>query len=117
MGGGIVCGILPDGQLREFAFDGKLNEYARHPNGLVFSQAKVPNYDKCISLVKRLAPRMSGIAKLLNWDVTLDQNGEPLLIEVNLTWGGSVQIAGGPAFGDMTKEVLDCINRRRFDVI
>ncbi len=110
-GGGIVCGILPDGQLREVAFDGNLNEYRQHPNGIIFAEAKIPNYDKCISLVKKLAPRMSGIAKFINWDITLDQSGEPLLIEVNLTWGGSVQIAAGPAFGNKTKEVLDYVTK------
>lgn len=110
-GGGIVCGILPDGRLREIAFDGNLNEYRRHPNGIVFADAKIPNYDRCVALVKKLAPRMSGVSKLLNWDITLDQNGEPLLIEVNLTWGGSVQIAAGPAFGDKTEEILDYVTR------
>lgn len=111
-GGGIVCGILLDGKLRHTAFDGKLNEYKAHPNGQVFSEVTIPNYDKCIALVKRLAPRLSGIAKLLNWDITLDENGEPLLIEVNITWGGSVQIAGGPALGEKTVEVLDYVNKQ-----
>ncbi len=56
---------------------------------------------------------MSGVAKLLNWDITLDQNSEPILIEVNLTWGGSVQIASGPAFGEITKDVLDYVVKIR----
>lgn len=110
-GGGIVCGIMPDGRLRHTAFDGKLNEYKAHPNGQVFSEVTIPNYDKCVELVKRLAPRLSGIAKLLNWDITLDEEGNPLLIEVNITWGGSVQIAGGPALGEKTKEVLEYVNK------
>lgn len=109
--GGIVCGVMPDGRLREIAFDGNLNEYRQHPNGIIFANTKIPNYDKCVALVKKLAPRMSNVAKLLNWDITLDQYGEPLLIEVNLTWGGSVQIAAGPAFGDMTKEILDYVTK------
>lgn len=111
-GGGIVCGILPDGQLRDTAFDGNLNEYKEHPNGLVFADVKIPNYDKCVAMVKELAPRLSGVARLLNWDITLDWNGEPMLIEVNITWGGSVQIAGGPALGDKTVEVLDYVNKQ-----
>ncbi len=111
--GGIVCGILPSGQLRDVAFDGKLNEYKVHPNGLRFGEQVIPNYDKCIELVKKLAPRLGGVAKLLNWDVTLDKDGNPMLVEVNLTWGGPVQIAGGPAFGDMTKKVLDYVKKNR----
>lgn len=109
--GGIVCGILPDGRLRHTAFDGHLNAYQEHPNGIRFADVQIPNYDKCLELVKRLAPRMAGVSKFLNWDLTLDENGEPLLIEVNLTWGGSVQIAAGPAFGDLTKDVLDYVKK------
>ena len=109
--GGIVCGILPDGRLRHTAFDGHLNAYQEHPNGIRFADVQIPNYDKCLELVKRLAPRMAGVSKLLNWDLTLDENGVPLLIEVNLTWGGSVQIAAGPAFGELTKDVLDYVKK------
>lgn len=108
-GGGIVCGILPSGQLQSMAFDGKLNCYEKHPNGQVFSEITVPNFEKCVDMVKKLAPRLSRFSKLLNWDVTLDKNGNPILIEVNITWGGSVQIAGGPALGDLTEEILTCI--------
>lgn len=108
-GGGIVCGILPSGQLQSMAFDGKLNCYEKHPNGQVFSEITIPNFDKCVDMVKKLAPRLSGVSKLLNWDVTLDENGEPILIEVNITFGGSVQIAAGPALGNLTEEILTAI--------
>lgn len=110
-GGGIVCGILPDGSLRDTAFDGQLNAYKEHPNGMKFSEITIPNYDKCVALVKELSPRLAGISKFLNWDITLDEFGDPLLIEVNITEGGSVQIAGGPAFGEKTKEVLDYVTK------
>ena len=39
----------------------------------------------------------------------LDEDGNPVLIEVNITWGGSVQIAAGPALGNLTEEILTCI--------
>lgn len=94
------------------AFDGKLNCYEKHPNGQIFSEMTIPNFEKCVDMVKKLAPRLSGVSKLLNWDVTINENGEPILIEVNITFGGSVQIAGGPALGDLTEEVLNAIAQR-----
>lgn len=111
-GGGIVCGILPSGQLRNIAFDGKLNSYEKHPNGQVFSEIVIPNFNECVDMVKGLAPRLGRISKLLNWDVTLDKDGNPILIEVNITWGGSVQIAAGPALGDLTEEILGEIAKK-----
>lgn len=109
--GGIVCGIKSNGQLLDTAFDGKLNKYETHPNGVAFSSVTIPNYDKCVSLVKKLAPRFAGVSKFIGWDLTIDEKGDPLLIEANLNYAGSVQIAAGPVFGDMTKQVLDYIKK------
>ena len=109
--GGIVCGIMPSGRLMPVAFDGALNKYDKHPNGIVFSDCIIPNYSECLALVKRLAPRFAESSRLINWDLTIDVSGKPLLIETNLSFGGSVQIAGGPAFGDLTPEILDYVNR------
>lgn len=109
--GGIVCGILPSGQLRHTGFDGKLNMYQTHPNGISFSDVTLPNYDKCLALVKDLAPRFSRVTRLIGWDLTIDSKGQPVIIEPNLYYGGSVQIASGPVFGDLTPHVLDYVKR------
>lgn len=108
--GGLVCGILDDGQLRSTAFDGKLNRYEKHPSGIRFADVKIPNYDKCIDVVKKMAPRFCKVSKLISWDITLDTEGNPLLIETNLSWGGLCQTANGPIFGNLTPEVLDYVN-------
>lgn len=109
--GGVVCGIKPDGQLLNTAFDGKLNRYDIHPNGVAFSSVTIPNYDKCVSLVKELSPRFAGVSRFIGWDLTIDEKGNPIIIEANLNFAGSVQIAAGPVFGDMTKPVLEHIKK------
>ncbi len=113
--GGLVCGVLPTGQLRETAFDGMLNQYNVHPNGVRFSDVILPKYDKCVEMVKKMAARFVETSKLISWDLTIDDEAKPVLIETNLSWGGSVQIAGGPVFGDLTDEVLEYVrdNRKR----
>ncbi len=111
--GGLICGIKSDGSLRPYAFDGNLQQYAQHPNGPVFAECKIPNFHKCVDLVTRLAPRLYGSSRLTAWDVTLDQKGEPLLIEANFEYGGVVQKAAGPIFGERTEEVLNYIAKYR----
>lgn len=108
--GGLVCGILEDGQLRSTAFDGQLHRYEAHPNGIRFADVKIPNYEKCVDIVKKMAPRFSKVTKLISWDITLDAEANPLLIETNLSWGGLCQTANGPIFGGLTPEVLDYVN-------
>ena len=104
--GGLVCGIKDDGSLRETAFDGKLNQYSVHPGGVVFSESSIPGYHACVDTVKKLAPRFCQVSRLIGWDFTIGVDGSPVLIETNLSWGGLVQIASGPVFGDLTPEVL-----------
>lgn len=112
-GGGSVCGVLPTGELRDTAFDGHLHKYNTSPDEQVLKGIFIPSYTKCIDVVKLIAPRLSRISKLISWDFTINTEGDPVLIETNLSKGGSVQIASGPVFGHLTKEVLDFIVKNR----
>ena len=107
--GGLVCGIKPDGRMKDCAYDGAGNCYAEHPNGIVFSKTVIPGYQNCVDLVKMLAPRLSRVTRLIGWDLTIGPSGEPILIEANLTWGGLCQIANGPIFGSLTPSILDYV--------
>ncbi|MCQ2294038.1 MAG: hypothetical protein MJZ67_00135 [Bacteroidales bacterium] len=109
--GGLICGIHSDGSLFHTAFDGNLNMYKQHPNGPIFSDCKILNFNKCVDLVKSLSPRLFGMSKLTAWDITIDETGEPLLIEANFEYGGIVQKAGGPIFGEMTESILKTVHK------
>lgn len=107
--GGLACGIdNTTGKLKNFAVDIKANICYEHPTGVKFSDIVIPNFDKCIELVKKLAPRFINVSKLISWDLSVGTDGEPILIEANLTHGGlSIhQMTNGPIFGNMTEEVL-----------
>ena len=47
-------------------------------------------------------------SRLISWDLAIDENAQPLLIEGNLTFGelDFHQMCNGPIFGDLTEEVL-----------
>lgn len=106
--GGIHVGINPDGSLMETAYDHKINKYTTHPSGFVFKDGKIPNYEKLIETVKK-AHQKFGYFKLIHWDFSIDETGEPVLIEVNIGKGGIflLQYARGPLFGDLTEEILE----------
>lgn len=118
--GGMSCGInLENGQLSSNAYDFyRLGvTYEKHPDGCRFEGFVIPNWNKCVDLVKNAAPRFGRIAKLIGWDIAIAENGEPVLIECNLMDSGceSLQFDNGPMFGDLTDEVLDYVraNRRK----
>jgi hypothetical protein len=106
--GGMFCGILPDGQLRPTATDFSGRSYTHHPQGACFAEVKIPNYQKICSLVKQMAPRLENVTRLISWDIAVGEDGEPILVEPNLYYGGCNvhQLCNGPIFGDMTEEVL-----------
>ena len=106
--GGIFCGINADGTLKECAYDTKGNCWTQHPQGAIFKGLEIAGYKKCCELVKSLAGRFCTTSKLLSWDLAIGEDGEPLVIEVNMTFGqvDFHQICNGPIFGGMTDEVL-----------
>lgn len=106
--GGIMCGVTRDGQLGEFAYDERGNRWSVHPQGTVFKDTSIVGVDKCCDIIKQVAGRMSSTSRLISWDFTIGPDGEPILIEVNLTYGGVVihQLCNGPIFGEMTDEML-----------
>lgn len=107
--GGITCGINPDGTLQEFAYSyysGK--KYIKHPQGYIFKGKTVPSYEKIIQLIKE-AHQLLGNFRLVSWDIAVDQNGEPVLIEANMRKGSINfhQFSNGPMFGELTDQVLN----------
>ena len=115
--GGIACGINKSGRLNRYATDIKAKVHFKHPSsGIDFEEIVIPNFDKCIALVKKLAPRFYNISKLISWDLSVGIDGEPILIEVNLTYGDlSIhQTTNGPIFGDMTEEILHDVTKNSY---
>lgn len=111
--GGIFIHIHDDGQFHEKAFTEFKKEYYGHPDSFYkFKENKIELFpialNKCIEMHKKL-PNVG----VLNWDVTIDENGEVVLIEINVN-GGSIWLSqlssGMPAFGNNTEEILQWIS-------
>lgn len=100
--GGMLCGINEEGFMLETGYDEDGRPLRAHPTtGVVFKGRSIPNFKACLDMVKKLAPRLSHMAKLISWDVAIEEDGQPTLIEANLTYCdiGVYQIACGPVFG------------------
>lgn len=118
--GGIFIAVDDDGVLHKSAFTEYRKEYTVHPDtNITFEGYKVEHLDKVIALAKRLQFAIPQ-AGVVNWDFTIDQNGEPVLIEANMkneVQAGSIwlpQMAHGKgAFGENTAKVLQYIRRAK----
>ena len=99
--------ILPDGHVCQKAwYDGGYWVDA-HAEGLYDDTLVIPGIDRILAEVRRLHPRV-GHFKWIGWDFTLDQDGDPLLIEINSTPGDHAQrVCCRPLFGEMTDWLLE----------
>ena len=107
--GGIFCGITDDGHMKKYAYNKWLNCYSTHPtSGFVFAGTTVPGYDEAKRLCKDLHLRFIQLSRLISWDLAVDIDGTPILIEPNFACGDIDfhQIANGPLFGDFTEIVI-----------
>ena len=103
--GGYACPIQMDGQLNDRAVNRTAEWVEETSTGIRFADIKIPEFDKVIETVKSAHKRLAHF-KLIGWDMTVDQQGDPVLIEYN-TCPGANQISCGPTFGDLTDRVLD----------
>lgn len=107
--GGMFIAVDDDGTLHEKAFTEFRKEFNRHPDtGLVFKGHKIANIPEVIGTALKMHEAVPQIG-CVNWDFTVDEDGNPLLVEAN-TKRGSIWLMemahGRGVFGDKTKEVL-----------
>ena len=105
--GGISVGINEDGTLKKYShgyYDGRKSEI--HPDGITYEGYKVPSFEKAVDLVKEAHPRI-GHFRLVSWDISIDADGDAVLIEANMRKGGINfhQFNNGPLFENVMFEM------------
>lgn len=103
--GGISTRINGDGTLAKYAFGAPGNDMIEKTDtGLTLEGYRIPSYEKAVETVKGLHLQLPYF-NLIGWDISIDTEGEPVLIEWNV-WPELSQSANGPAFGEYTERIL-----------
>lgn len=107
--GGLFAGVDPDGRMTGSGITID-NEILKSYNGIDLAGERVPNFDKVKEMALE-AHRRIPMCGLVAWDIALDINDLPCLIEANLWWPvlSYVEVCNGPIFGDRTDEVIDFV--------
>ena len=106
--GGISCGIDDSGRLKKVAYNYRGDKYSEHPSsGVRFDTVVIPNWGDVLEMVYKAHPMIPHF-RLVSWDIAIDFEGKPLLVEANLCYGelNLHQLNNGPIFGDDTEKVL-----------
>ena len=107
-GGGMRCGIDADGNFCEFGYLQSFEKTLTSPNGTSLKGLKIDNFDKITKLLEKLSYNFQQM-HLIGWDIAIREDGEPVVIEVNLDSCvlPTHQLFNGPIFGNRTQEVMD----------
>lgn len=110
--GGIKADIdLQTGRIKGVAFGSPKEPLMPKTDvGTVLDGYQMPCFQKVLDLVKEMHLRLPYF-NLIGWDMSVDKNGDPALIEWNRAAELS-QVAHGPAFGECTDEILSIVKKR-----
>lgn len=114
--GGIMIGVNPDGELKDVGYDIQLNKY-ESSNGVKFKGQIIKEMPYILQQVEKAHKNYFSLCKFIGWDICIDENNEPVLIELNSSQPGVIgeQICNGPIFGDRTEEVIEYCKSKKFE--
>ena len=107
--GGFFVGVDENGVTMDIGAGADGRVLTEHPDlHYTLGGIALPGIDKAAELVRRAHGIMSH-CRLAAWDIAIDEDGEAVLIETNLSMAGigNIQACSGPLFGKHTKAVLD----------
>lgn len=101
-------GIDDDAKLRGWGVTKKLERIEVLPNGFKFEGMQIPEFDKVLKIAEDAHLRFPHFAMVF-WDIVLQENGEPAILEANLRGPDMMfnQAALGPFFGKHTELFMD----------
>ncbi|MFC4097902.1 sugar-transfer associated ATP-grasp domain-containing protein [Euzebyella saccharophila] len=82
-GGGFVCGINTYGKLNNVGYNKEGEKFYSNSSGLKFESVSIPLAPKVFNTAKILHQQIPYF-RLISWDLSLDQNGDVVLIEYNV---------------------------------
>ncbi len=107
---GVIVGIREDGALEEYGFYGNGDKATEH-NGVNFKGKRIDHFPDLEAMALRLHAHIPN-CHIIGWDLALDANNSPVLIEGNVVYPGILfeQMCSGPIFGERTEEVVEYLN-------
>ena len=110
--GGLFCKIHPDGHLDKYAYSTiPTKRYEKNELGVEFGKITIPYYSQIVEKAKSMHLSLP-YTKIVGWDITVNDNDEVVLIELNLNSPAVYQLIG-PALGDHSDEILSMIRTKK----
>lgn len=116
--GGACVGINDDGTLTEYGYN-VIGQQLTEWNGIVFKGNNIPCFQSIVETCKKAHYNIPLVA-FVGWDIALDENNIPFLIEANIDMPGIVfeQLANArPLFRERHDEVMQYIKNHQLPLL
>ena len=112
-GDGVLVGVNQEGRLNDFGVDKHFNKNYQAPTGVALKGMCIPEYARIKQQIIEFHKKIP-FANLIGWDVALDREMNPVIIEINLDTAliEAHQVFNGPVFGERIDEVRQYIDSR-----
>lgn len=114
--GGVLVGVSSDGELREYGVNNKYCKCEKTASGFELKGSKIKEVPTMADQMEYYHRRYFPSLGIVGWDVALDKNSQPVVIEANLIFPGILfeQLAiSTPIFGYRTEEVIQFVLNKR----
>lgn len=114
--GGIMVGVNENGEFREYGYDKYYNKYYSTKEGAIFKGNVIEQVPEMIKIALDWHAKYLPMLGVAGWDVALDKDDKPVMIEVNLSAPGihfEQLCTGVPIFHKRTQEVIDYIKGKQ----
>lgn len=113
--GGNVIAVNKDGSLQSFAYNNSFDKIVQ-VNDFSVDEIRFDFIPELLTTIEQCHRNDFPLSKLIGWDITIDESGEPVVIEINSSQPGIFmeQIVTGPIFGSRTQEVIDYVLKKEF---
>ena len=101
-------GINKEGILNNVGWDNSMQSVTKTDNGIQFGGIKYPCFNSLVSFVEFYHKKYFPQTGVIGWDVFIDANNKPVVIEANLVIPGlpAEQLCSGPIFKDVHDELI-----------
>lgn len=105
---GYLVGINDNGMVKEKGWDDKLSPVYQTDNGVAFKSIQYPCFQELLKSIESYHKKFFPQCGIVGWDVIIDNQNNPKVIEANLTIPGipAEQLCSGPFFKGVHEELI-----------
>lgn len=109
----VLIGVDKQGRLSDYGYDVNLNRIEKSDIGVPFAGCVIPKFNEMVELTQKYHQLYHPNLSVVGWDITLEKNGDIIVIETNLDFPGILgeQVCSGTFFKEFRDEICGVVNK------